>query len=184
MGLSLGLSLLLLLGLSAVNSEELTGYLMDRRCWSMALEGKSIGDGTNPLTAAQSHTLICISMLPCIASGFHIVANSEKKQADDGKTYLYSVLANISRSNTSTVESFLKTFTRRAQIYVTATGSRDAASGDIILSKISDAYIATGTGAAAPASASRFSTAHILCYILIFILSAAHSICSSSESTH
>ena len=103
------LSLVLLLGLSTVNGEELTGYLMDRRCWSMALEGQTIGDGTKPLTAAHTHTLMCISMPPCIASGFYIVANSEKKQADNGKTYSYSVLASISLSNTSAVDSFLKT---------------------------------------------------------------------------
>ncbi len=141
----------------------------------MALEGKAIGDGTKPLTAAHTHTLMCISMPPCKASGFYIVANSEKKQADDGKTYVYSVLANISLSNISAVDSFFKTLTRSAQIYVTATGSRDA-SGDIILSKISDAYVAAGKGAASPASASRFSSAQILFYFII--LSAAHFICS------
>ncbi len=109
---------------------------------------------------------MCISMPPCIASGFYIVANSEKKQADNGKTYSYSVLASISLSNTSAVDSFLKTLTRSAQIYVTATGNKDS-SGDIVLSKISDAYVGTGAGAAV-----RFSPAHILRYLIMLL--AAH----------
>jgi hypothetical protein len=128
-----------LIGLSIVNGEALTGYLMDRRCWSMALQGFSIGDGTDPLTAAHSHTVLCMSMLQCVASGFHIVVNSERKQADDGKMYLYSVSADISQSNTSAIYAFLKTVSRGAQIYVTATGSRDL-SGEFVLAKLIDAY--------------------------------------------
>jgi hypothetical protein len=153
----------LLIGLSTVNGEVLTGYLMDRRCWSMALQGYPIGDGTNPITAAHSHTVTCISMLQCVASGFHIVVNSEKKQADDGKKYLYTVLADISQSNTSAVYNFLKTVTRSDQIYVTATGTRDR-SGEIVLSTITDAY----DSRAVPSVAFRISPT-----LTLFVLLAA-----------
>ena len=135
----------------------------------MALQGYPIGDGTNPITSAHSHTVTCISMLQCVASGFHIVVNPERKQADDGKTYVYTVLADISKSNTSAVYTFLKTVTRSAQIYVTATGTRNLY-GEIVLSTIVDSY----DSRLASSVASRISPSLTLFALLVFKLSTQY----------
>jgi hypothetical protein len=137
---------------------------MDRKCWNMALQGYPVGDGTNPIVSAHSHTVMCISMLECVASGFYIVVNSERKQADDEKKYVFNILAYISQKNTSTVSTFLKTLTRPAQIYIKATGNKDL-SGDIVLSNLIDAY----DSRLVPSAASRFSTNSIFFIMMVTV---------------
>ena len=101
-----------------------TGYLYDNLCWASPT-GKAM-DGTLVMTEAHLHSIDCMLVPSCFASGFSIL---KQTASSSGSGYTYSILVGLSTNATTQniIASFLQAqkSIRSNQVVVNAVGFLD-----------------------------------------------------------
>ena len=77
--------------------------------------------------------MMCLLMPPCVASNFVLM----QRNSADGT---YFAAHNLSAASTPQIVTFIQSLKRKANVYVSVTGTVDA-DGAIVVSKIKDAVV-------------------------------------------